>query len=135
MSQVLSNVSRESKLTLFFILGAASTLLVMPTLHGQRVLEIRVAVGTGAKASSWCHPVLPDGRPWAKCWLPRQTTRRLGRVHLVPTPPPLTTTVMIRLPEAADTAREKGYEKKMMIGPDFYKNISISNMRTNCLLN
>lgn len=135
MSQVLSNLSRESKLTPFFILGAAFTLLVMPTLHGQQVLEIRVAVGTGAEASSWCRSVLPDRRPWAKCWLPRQTTGRLSRVHLVPTPPPLTTTVMIRLTEAADTAREKGYEKKMMISPDFYKNISISNMRTNCLLN
>lgn len=48
---------------------------------------------------------------------------------------PLTTTVMIRLPEAADTAHETEYEKKMMISTDFYKNISISNMRTNCLLN
>lgn len=44
---------------------------------------------------------------------------------------PLTTTVMIRLPEAQET----GYENKMMISTDFYKNISISNMRTNCFLN
>lgn len=49
---------------------------------------------------------------------------------------PRTTTIMIRLPEAADTAHETGYEKrKMIISTDFYKNISISNMRINCLLN
>lgn len=35
MSQVLSNLCRESELTPFFILGAAFTLLVMTTLHGQ----------------------------------------------------------------------------------------------------